>query len=166
MLVHGWGREPPSWTARRVFATGSSPPTLLRHHRPASARRAVAQPARVSNAKAPDSAVGGEGDAVAGSSRHSDDALTRKGLELLWLPLRSSLAAPSSLVASARRQGSAACTSILYRVCMTPPNEHTSEGGRDDRRGPVPCGVDPIKCSSAQGTPKQEFKACAASSRS
>ena len=24
-----------------------------------------------------------------------------------------------------------------------------SEGGRDDRRGPVPCGIDPIKCSSA-----------------
>ena len=33
---------------------------------------------------------------------------------------------------------------------MTPPNEHTSEGGRDDRRGPVPCGIDPIQCSSAQ----------------
>jgi len=34
---------------------------------------------------------------------------------------------------------------------MTPPNEHTSEGGRDDRaRGPVPCGIDPTRVSSAQ----------------
>ena len=33
---------------------------------------------------------------------------------------------------------SAACTSILYRVCrMTPPDEHTSEGGRDDRGVPL-----------------------------
>ena len=31
---------------------------------------------------------------------------------------------------------SAACTSILYRVCYDPPNEHTSEGGRDDRGVP------------------------------
>ena len=45
---------------------------------------------------------------------------------------------------------SAACTSILDRVCYDPPDEHTSAGGRDDRRGPVPCGIDPIKCSSAQ----------------
>ena len=34
---------------------------------------------------------------------------------------------------------------------MTPPNEHTSEGGRDDRGVPyhAEC-IDPIKCSSAQ----------------
>ena len=31
---------------------------------------------------------------------------------------------------------SAACTSILYRVCYDPPDEHTSEGGRDDRGVP------------------------------
>ena len=52
---------------------------------------------------------------------------------------------------------SAACTSILCTVfVMTPPNEHTSEGGRDDRgvpyhAEPVPCGTDPIRCSSARG---------------
>ena len=40
---------------------------------------------------------------------------------------------------------------------MTPPNEHTSEGGRDDRsRGPVPCGIDPIRCSSARKGRKTE----------
>ena len=37
-LVHSWGREPPSWTVRRVFATGSSPPPLLRRRRPPEAR--------------------------------------------------------------------------------------------------------------------------------
>ena len=30
---HGRGREPPSWTVRRVFATGSSPPPLHRRRR-------------------------------------------------------------------------------------------------------------------------------------
>ena len=40
-----------------------------------------------------------------------------------------------------------ACTVFV----MSPPNEHTSEGGRDDRaRGPVPCeSIDP---SSAQAS--------------
>ena len=42
---------------------------------------------------------------------------------------------------------SAACTSILYRVCYDPPNEHTSEGGRDDRG--VPYHAEPT-LSSAQ----------------
>ena len=32
---------------------------------------------------------------------------------------------------------------------MTPPNEHTSEGGRDDRGSRTICGT-PIQCSSAQ----------------
>ena len=56
---------------------------------------------------------------------------------------------------SAPDTASAACTSILYRVCYAPPpNEHTSEGGRDDRGVPYqPCGIDPIKCSSAQAHP-------------
>ena len=48
---------------------------------------------------------------------------------------------------------SAGCTSILYRVCYDPPpmNTPSSEGGRDERsRGPVPRGIDPIQCSSAQ----------------
>ena len=44
---------------------------------------AVAQPAPNSIAEAPDSAVGGEGEAVVSSSRHSDDALASKGLDLL-----------------------------------------------------------------------------------
>ena len=38
--MHGWGREPPSWTVRRVFATGSSPPPLHRRGRPPDASRA------------------------------------------------------------------------------------------------------------------------------
>ena len=46
-------------------------------------RVAVAQLAIVSTAPAPDGAVGGEGDAVRVSSRHSDDALPSKGLDLL-----------------------------------------------------------------------------------
>ena len=46
-------------------------------------RVAVAQPARVAIAPAPEGAVGGEGQAVEGSSRHSDDALANKGLDLL-----------------------------------------------------------------------------------
>ena len=47
---------------------------------------------------------------------------------------------------------STACTSILYRVCYDPPpNEHTSEGGRDGRGVPYHA-VDPIQCSSAQLT--------------
>ena len=37
--MHGWGREPPSWTVRRVFATGSSPPPLHRRGRPPDASR-------------------------------------------------------------------------------------------------------------------------------
>ena len=45
-----------------------------------------------------------------------------------------------------RQRAPRSCTVFV----MTPPNEHTSEGGRDDRRGPVPCGIDPIRCSSAQ----------------
>ena len=47
---------------------------------------------------------------------------------------------------------SAACTSILDRVCYDHPYEHTSEGGRDDRGVPyhAACGIDPIQCSSAQ----------------
>ena len=45
-----------------------------------------------------------------------------------------------------RQRAPRSCTVFV----MTPPDEHTSEGGRDDRRGPVPCGIDPIKCSSAQ----------------
>ena len=35
---HGRGREPPSWTVRRAFATGSSPPPLHRRRRPPEAR--------------------------------------------------------------------------------------------------------------------------------
>jgi len=42
---------------------------------------------------------------------------------------------------------------VVLAVAARP--RHTSEGGRDDRgvpsRGPVPCGIDPIQCSSAQG---------------
>ena len=44
---------------------------------------AVAQPAIGSIAPAPDTAAGGEGEAVPSSSRHSDDALASKGLDLL-----------------------------------------------------------------------------------
>jgi len=44
---------------------------------------AVAQLAVVSIAPAPDSAVGGDGEAVRPPSRHSDDALASKGLDLL-----------------------------------------------------------------------------------
>jgi len=40
---------------------------------------AVAQPAKVSIAPAADGAVGGEGDVVRTSSRHSDDALASQG---------------------------------------------------------------------------------------
>ena len=44
----------------------------------------MAQPgAKGSIAPAPDRAVGGEGEAVLASSRHSDDALAIKGLNLL-----------------------------------------------------------------------------------
>ena len=53
---------------------------------------------------------------------------------------------------------SAACTSILYRVCklMTPPNlEHTSKGRARRSRGPVPRGIDPIQCSSARRCRRQ-----------
>ena len=55
----------------------------------------------------------------------------------------SSTPSPSRLLVAApgpalcRCSASAAYTSILYRVCyITPPNEHTSEGGRDDRGVP------------------------------
>ena len=48
---------------------------------------AVAQPAKESTAPAPGGAVGGDGEAVAASSRHSDDALPSEGLDLLRLPL-------------------------------------------------------------------------------
>ena len=44
---------------------------------------AVAKLAKGSIAPAPDGAVGGEGEAVDTSSRHSDDALPSKGLDLL-----------------------------------------------------------------------------------
>ena len=44
---------------------------------------AVAQPAIGSKAPAPDSSVGGDGEAVPTSRRHSDDALASKGLDLL-----------------------------------------------------------------------------------
>ena len=44
---------------------------------------AVAQLAQLSPAPAPDSAVGGEGEAVVVSCQHSDDALASKGLDLL-----------------------------------------------------------------------------------
>ena len=44
---------------------------------------AVAQTAKVSTAPAPDSSVGGEGEAVADPSGHSDDALPSQGLDLL-----------------------------------------------------------------------------------
>ena len=44
---------------------------------------AVAQLARGSMAPAPEGSVGGEGEAVPLSSRHSDDALASKGLDLL-----------------------------------------------------------------------------------
>ena len=45
-------------------------------------RVAVAQLAKESTAPAPDSAVGGEGEAVVLSRRDSDDALVSKGLDL------------------------------------------------------------------------------------
>ena len=44
---------------------------------------AVAQPAKGFTAPAPDSSVGSEGEAVRECSRHSDDALASKGLDLL-----------------------------------------------------------------------------------
>ena len=44
---------------------------------------AVAQLGVASIAPAPDSAVGGEGEAVEDPSGHSDDALASKGLDLL-----------------------------------------------------------------------------------
>ena len=51
------------------------------------ARVAVAQPATGSIAPATDAAVGGDGEVVEASSRHSDDALASQGLDLLRLPL-------------------------------------------------------------------------------
>jgi len=59
---------------------------------------AVAQPAEASTAPAPDGAVGGEGEAVLPSSRHSDDALASKGLDLLGqqLALLVAVAQPAS----------------------------------------------------------------------
>ena len=61
---------------------------------------AVAQLAKASNAPAPDGAVCGEGETVVHSSRHSDDALASKGLDLLrqQLVLRVAMAQP--LIAS------------------------------------------------------------------
>ena len=44
---------------------------------------AVAQSALTSKAPAPDTAVGGEGEAVVGTSRDSDDAPLRQDLDLL-----------------------------------------------------------------------------------
>ena len=55
---------------------------LLRQH--LVLRAAVAQPAIGSMAPAPNGSVGGEGEAVVQPSRHSDDALISKGLDLLW----------------------------------------------------------------------------------
>ena len=52
----------------------------------------VAQPAKVAPAPAPDSAIGGDGEAVAGSSRRSDDALASKGLDLLRQQLANPVA--------------------------------------------------------------------------
>ena len=43
----------------------------------------MAQPPKGSIAPAPDTAISGEGEAVAGSSRHGDDALASQGLDLL-----------------------------------------------------------------------------------
>eukprot|EP00312_Isochrysidales_sp_CCMP1244_P031206 CAMPEP_0202802434 /NCGR_PEP_ID=MMETSP1388-20130828/102636_1 /ASSEMBLY_ACC=CAM_ASM_000864 /TAXON_ID=37098 /ORGANISM="Isochrysis sp, Strain CCMP1244" /LENGTH=209 /DNA_ID=CAMNT_0049472425 /DNA_START=165 /DNA_END=793 /DNA_ORIENTATION=- len=44
---------------------------------------AVAQPAIGSTTPAPDGAIGGEGEVVVASSRHSEDALASKGLDFL-----------------------------------------------------------------------------------
>jgi len=61
---------------------------------------AVAKLAPVSTAPAPDSAVGGGGEAVGSSSRHSDDALASKGLDLLGQQLVLLVAVAQAAVAS------------------------------------------------------------------
>ena len=59
----------------------------------------MAQLAHASAAPAPDSSVGGEGEAVKTSSRHSDDALASKGLDLLGqrLALLVAVAQPTAV---------------------------------------------------------------------
>ena len=66
---------------------------------------AVAQPAELSIAPAPDSAASGEGEAVQTSSRHGDDALASKGLHLLGLPLVLPVAAVAQLAVPAAAPG-------------------------------------------------------------
>jgi len=62
---------------------------------------AVAQPAIASIAPAPHGSVGGEGEAVVVSPRHSDDALASKGLNLRWLPLGLLVAVAQPAIVSA-----------------------------------------------------------------
>ena len=76
----------------------------------------------------------------------------------------SSTPSPSRLLVAApgpalcRCTASAAYTLILYRVCyINPPNEHTSEGGRDDRG--VPYHAESTlshQCNSAGGMPRSQ----------
>ena len=59
---------------------------------------AVAQPAKASKAPAPDSSVGGEGEAVAASSREGDHTLPSQRLDLLGQQLVLNPQRPSLLV--------------------------------------------------------------------
>jgi len=87
---------------------------------------AVAQLAKVSTTPAPDAAVGGEGEAVVCSSRHSDDALVSKGLDLLGLPLGLLVAVAQLARGAIAPAPDGAVGAVRARLCVAPADTATT----------------------------------------
>ena len=79
----------------------------------------------ISSAPAPDGAVGGDGEAVAASSRHSDDALASQGLDLLGQQLVL-LVAVAQLAKGSMPQLQTLPSAVMARLC-TGSSRHSDD---------------------------------------